>query len=74
LVAFDSQGHRLGMGGGYYDRTFSFLKDKIHHKPKLLGLAYDFQQVEQLPYEEWDIRLDYAVTESLLFNFTRSQL
>lgn len=63
LVAFDQQGNRLGMGGGYYDRTFSFLKSKQNRKPKLMGLAYHFQQLETIPAATWDIALDYVITE-----------
>ncbi|MEF1187376.1 5-formyltetrahydrofolate cyclo-ligase, partial [Vibrio sinaloensis] len=48
LVAFDNTGHRLGMGGGYYDRTLEpWFKSKTGPKP--IGLAHDCQQVEQLP-------------------------
>lgn len=63
LVAFDAQGGRLGMGGGYYDRTFEFLKNS-QQKPKLIGLAHDFQQVESLPIESWDIPLNAIITSS----------
>jgi 5-formyltetrahydrofolate cyclo-ligase len=64
LVAFDKQHNRLGMGKGYYDRTFEFLK---HHtsdsKPFLVGLGYQMQQVECLSTEAHDIPLDMIVTE-----------
>ena len=70
LVAFDSQGNRLGMGGGYYDRTFAYLRQRRHWcKPVLLGVAYDFQQVDALPVESWDVPLDGIVTESRLIWF-----
>ena len=62
LVAFDAQGGRLGMGGGYYDRTFEFLQKSGVQKPKLIGLAHEFQQVAELPIESWDIPLDAIVT------------
>ncbi|OOF70387.1 5-formyltetrahydrofolate cyclo-ligase [Rodentibacter caecimuris] len=54
LVAFDKQGNRLGMGGGFYDRTLQNwpCKDFIP-----VGLAHQCQQVEQLPIEHWDIPL-----------------
>ena len=67
LVGFDDQGNRLGMGGGYYDRTFAFkCKNNINTKktPILIGYAYDFQQVSKLQAENWDIPLDGIVTES----------
>lgn len=54
LVAFDRQGNRLGMGGGFYDRT---LQD-WHEKNFIpVGLAYQCQQVDELPIENWDIPL-----------------
>jgi 5-formyltetrahydrofolate cyclo-ligase len=43
LIAFDSEGNRLGMGGGFYDRTFSFLHNSKRSHPHLIGLAYEFQ-------------------------------
>ena len=71
LVAFDLAGHRLGMGGGYYDRTLSFrLKRKHWLGPKLIGLAHDFQCVEALPSNPWDIPLDGVITEKHFYQFT----
>ncbi len=67
LVAFDSQGGRLGMGGGYYDRTFEFLKRGVGKKPKLIGLAHDFQRVDKLPLESWDVPLDAIVTDKGIY-------
>ncbi|MDR7122898.1 5-formyltetrahydrofolate cyclo-ligase [Rheinheimera soli] len=61
LVAFDSEGQRLGMGGGFYDRTLSQL-DSAATKPKLIGLAHDCQQVESVPVEAWDIPLPAICT------------
>ncbi len=59
LVAFDPAGGRLGMGGGFYDTTFSFLRRRGRWKqPKLIGAAYRFQQVDCLPLEPWDVPLD----------------
>ena len=61
LVAIDNQGHRLGMGGGFYDRTFQF---KEHQKkPFLLGLAYSMQCITEVPFEPYDVSLDGVVTE-----------
>ena len=66
LTAFDAQGNRLGMGGGYYDRCFAFrsLKEQIN-KPELIGTAYAAQQVEvgEIALDRWDIKLDGIVTE-----------
>ena len=65
LVAFDLQGNRIGMGGGYYDRTFSFLNNRKYlYKPKLVGLAFDCQRVEHIGASAWDIPLFRVITES----------
>lgn len=67
LVAFDLTGHRLGMGGGFYDKTFSFLRDKKNTKPALIGLAYAWQLVDPIISEVWDVALDQVVTENLIY-------
>ncbi|RBP61959.1 5-formyltetrahydrofolate cyclo-ligase [Brenneria salicis ATCC 15712 = DSM 30166] len=61
LVAFDSQGQRLGMGGGFYDRT---LQDWSRQGPYPIGLAHDCQLVDCLPTEPWDIPLPEIITPS----------
>jgi 5-formyltetrahydrofolate cyclo-ligase len=64
LVAFDQQCNRIGMGGGFYDRTFAFIRHRrTWHKPLLIGVAYDFQRVKKLRPELWDVPLDCVVTE-----------
>ena len=70
LVAFDSHGHRLGMGGGYYDRTFSFLLKKPK-TPYFVGLAYQLQATGQLPTEPWDVHLQAVITEQELIHFQK---
>ncbi|MBY8088017.1 5-formyltetrahydrofolate cyclo-ligase [Vibrio fluvialis] len=68
LVAFDSHGHRLGMGGGYYDRTLEhWFKTGEGAQP--MGLAHDCQHVEQLPTEAWDIPLPKIVTPSQIWQW-----
>ena len=70
LVAFDSAGHRLGMGGGFYDRSFAYLHRRLNwQRPRILGLAYDFQHVEQLPAEPWDVPLWGVATEKGIHRF-----
>nr|VFK20302.1 MAG: 5,10-methenyltetrahydrofolate synthetase [Candidatus Kentron sp. LPFa] len=66
LVAFDGMGRRLGMGGGYYDRTFAYLlRRRVFVKPMLVGVAYAFQQVATpLPKNPWDVPLDGVVTDN----------
>ena len=65
LVAFDAENNRIGMGGGYFDRTFSFLKyrESLFH-PKLIGLGYACQKVDKIPSNRWDIRLYDVISES----------
>jgi 5-formyltetrahydrofolate cyclo-ligase len=65
LVAFDKEGNRLGMGGGFYDRTLSRLHT-LKNKPILIGLAHDCQEVEKLPFEPWDVPTNIIVTPSKL--------
>ncbi|NCF76875.1 MAG: 5-formyltetrahydrofolate cyclo-ligase [Proteobacteria bacterium] len=61
LLGFDDHGHRLGMGGGYYDRYFS----SAEQRPWIVGIAYDIQRSkEPLPTEPWDVMLDAVVTET----------
>lgn len=60
LVGFDPAGHRLGMGGGFYDRTLAG-RGRMR-SPQRIGLAHDCQKVAQLPADPWDIPLDACVT------------
>lgn len=60
LVGFDAQGGRLGMGGGFYDRSLAACNLPL---PPLLGLAHACQQIEQVPLEPWDMPLDAVVTD-----------
>ncbi|MGH1471879.1 MAG: 5-formyltetrahydrofolate cyclo-ligase [Cellvibrionaceae bacterium] len=68
LVAFDKTGARLGMGGGFYDRSFSFKKNKRANKPLLIGLAHHCQEWNALPVESWDIPLDAIITDRGIFS------
>lgn len=70
LVAFDQAGNRLGMGGGFYDATLAYLRHRrVFHRPKLIGVAYDFQRVDALPREPWDVPLDAVLTDRQLYRF-----
>lgn len=70
LVGFDDQGNRLGMGGGYYDRSLGFLGHRHRwRKPLLLGLGYEFQRLDRIAARAWDIPLDGVVTEAGLQRF-----
>lgn len=73
LAGFDSAGRRLGMGGGYYDRTFCFLRaDHRRGKPFLLGLAFATQEVAHIEAQPWDVPLAGVLTERGLREFPRS--
>ncbi|MCA7014640.1 5-formyltetrahydrofolate cyclo-ligase [Dickeya dadantii] len=61
LVAFDAAGQRLGMGGGFYDRTLQHWQSR---GPYPIGLAHDCQQVDRLPVESWDVPLPEIITPS----------
>jgi 5-formyltetrahydrofolate cyclo-ligase len=64
LVGFDDAGNRLGMGGGYYDRRFSYLRTRSSFlRPRLIGVAYELQHVDELPKDEWDVSLWAIVTD-----------
>jgi 5-formyltetrahydrofolate cyclo-ligase len=67
LLAFDATGHRLGYGGGYYDRTLSALRAR--HPVMAVGVAYAGQEVEKLPRDAFDEPLDMLVTEQGLRRF-----
>ena len=74
VVAFDSTGTRLGMGGGFYDRSFAFLLDPNYRgqRPLLLGLGYESQKTrERLVRQSWDVPLDAAATEEALYVFAQ---
>lgn len=67
LVAFDERGHRLGQGGGYYDRMLGSIAPEF--RPILIGIAHAFQQVDHVPSESWDVPLDAIVTEDEVVEF-----
>jgi 5-formyltetrahydrofolate cyclo-ligase len=70
LVGFDAVGHRLGLGGGFYDRALSFrLRTHARLGPHLVGLAFDLQRTCESFAEPWDVRLDSVATESGLHRF-----
>lgn len=68
LVGFDAECNRLGMGGGYYDRTLGYLTHRPHwRRPRLIGIAHECQRVARLPVRPWDIPLDLVVTEYRMY-------
>lgn len=67
LVAFDLNGNRVGMGGGFYDATFGFVKEAVCDRPRLIGVAHDAQRVDQVEVEPWDIPLSAVVTDARVY-------
>lgn len=66
-VAFDRRGHRLGRGQGWYDRLLELLSPQV----LLVGLAYDFQIVEEVPVAAWDRSVQLIITESGVIDCSR---
>ncbi len=64
LVGFDSAGHRLGMGGGFYDRRFAHLQQQNPKYSPLIGVAHNCQQVEKLHSRAWDVPMSAIITDS----------
>jgi len=62
LVGFDAQGRRLGMGGGWYDRSFAF-RHQRPAPPWLVGVGFSVQQVDDLPVQPWDVAVDAICTD-----------
>ena len=67
LVGFDDKCSRLGMGKGLYDKTFNFKNRNSLAQPLLVGLAHECQHVQEIPSENWDIRLDLIVTGERIY-------
>ena len=64
LVAFDDSGGRIGMGGGFYDGTLSFASGRSRARPvAIIGAAYQFQRVDYIPRDYWDIPLSGVITD-----------
>ena len=67
LTAFDGRCHRLGQGGGFYDRALASLPSGAaadRARPAAIGVAYSFQQVARVPQDRWDVPLDAVVTDT----------
>lgn len=68
LAAFDARGHRIGYGGGYYDRALARMAAD-GHAPRLIGIAFDCQEVDEVPDEPHDVILPEILTETGLRRF-----
>jgi len=68
LAAFDSRGHRIGYGAGYYDRAIERLTEK-GHAPRLIGIAFGCQEVPKVPDEPHDVVIPEILTEGGLRRF-----
>jgi len=71
LVAFDKNGGRLGMGGGFYDRTFEFTRHE-YSSITLTGFSHHVQQVDRIPAEEWDIHLNCIATDNFYLKIQKT--
>lgn len=67
LVVFDANRNRIGMGGGFYDRSFAFRKNPGSINPVLIGVAHELQKVDQIVPEEWDVQLDMIITDQAVY-------
>ena len=73
LVAFDLHGARLGMGGGWYDRSFAFRQTRPA-RPWLVGAAFELQQVDKLETAEWDVSLDAVCSDTQAHQFQTPEM
>jgi 5-formyltetrahydrofolate cyclo-ligase len=74
LVGFDADGNRLGMGAGFYDRKFAFLRHRrAWRRPLLLGIAFDAQRVERFDAALHDVPLWGVVTERAVYGRAASR-
>lgn len=70
LVGFDAAGNRLGMGGGWYDRSLAFRRrsrSAAASRPRLLGVAYELQRLDRLAPRAWDVPVDLIVTDQRVY-------
>jgi 5-formyltetrahydrofolate cyclo-ligase len=62
-IAFDIHGNRVGYGRGYYDKFISKMKNSIK-----IGIAYDFQIIKQIKEEDYDIPMNFIISEKRKIN------
>ena len=74
LVGFDSAGNRIGMGGGFYDRTLAGWSRGHYPQLSVIGLAHDCQHVDSIPVEPWDVPLPMVLTPSRCWRFSNQDV
>lgn len=68
LVGFDADGNRIGMGGGFYDRTLAYLNGRRHwRRPRLIGIAHECQRLARIEPRPWDVPLGAVATERRIY-------
>lgn len=67
LVGFDEHCNRLGMGKGFYDRTFAYGARTGYNKPKLVGLAHQCQKADSIPINTWDVPMSRIVSDREIY-------
>jgi 5,10-methenyltetrahydrofolate synthetase len=70
MNGWDAQGHRLGYGGGFFDRTLASLTDK----PLVIGVSYELARMQTIHPQPWDIPMDYVVTERGVYRRDAAEL
>lgn len=68
-VGFDDRGARLGNGVGYYDRFFARCFE-LEHNPLRIGVGHEFQVVDEVPTEQWDVPMDMVITPDRIIDLT----
>ena len=67
LAGFDAGANRIGLGGGFYDRTLARLVGRVYRRPHLYGLAFEAQRVPCFTPQPWDIPLDAIISERAVY-------
>ncbi|AWN14335.1 5-formyltetrahydrofolate cyclo-ligase [Salinisphaera sp. LB1] len=67
LAGFDTNAHRIGLGGGFYDRTLAPVRDRAYRSPTRIGLAFECQRLDAVEPQPWDVELAAVVTENRVY-------
>ncbi len=71
LAGFDAEAHRIGLGGGFYDRTLAPVRHRAYRSPARIGLAFECQRLDAVEPQPWDVELGAVVTESHVYRRRR---